>query len=54
MMLTATALILIASTLGKKQSIDRQKFKMMSIWFSIPVFIILFLIQWNFKEVIAN
>lgn len=54
MMLTAVVLISIASISCKKQQTDRQKFKILAIWFSIAVLIILFSIPWNFGEITAN
>jgi hypothetical protein len=54
MMLTAVVLISIASSACKKQPTDQKKFKMLAIWFSIAVFIILFSIPWNFGEITAN
>ena len=54
MMLTAVILISIASISSKKQKTDAQKFKVLAIWFSIAVLIILFSIPWNFGEITAN
>ena len=54
MMLTAVILISIAAISSKKQHIDIQKFKVLAIWFSIAVLIILFSIPWNFGDITAN
>lgn len=54
MMLAAVILISIASISCKKQSTDLKKFKVLAIWFSIAVLIILFSIPWNFGEITAN
>jgi hypothetical protein len=54
MMLTAVVLISIASISCKKQATDQKKFKILAVWFSIAVLIILFSIPWSFGEITAN
>ena len=54
MTLTAVVLISIATISFKKRKKDRQKFKVLAIWFSIAVLIILFAIPWNVGEITAN
>jgi glucan phosphoethanolaminetransferase (alkaline phosphatase superfamily) len=54
MMLTAAIFISIAAISCKRQKKDLQKFKVLAIWFSIAVLIILFSVPWNFGEITAN
>jgi len=53
-MLAAIILISIVSISCKRQPTDEKKFKMLAIWFSIAVLIILFSIPWNVGKITAN
>lgn len=49
MMLTAIVLITIGSAKAKRKQTDTEKFKVMAIWFSIGLLIILASIPWAFS-----
>ena len=49
MMLIAIVLITIGSAKAKRQSADRQRFRIMAIWFTIALIIIFASIPWQFS-----
>lgn len=53
MMLTAITLITIGSIKAKRKTTDSDKFKTMTIWFSLSFLIILLMIPWSFSP-LAN
>lgn len=53
LMLSAIVLLTIGSSLAKRKSIDKEKFKTILIWFSIALAIIFIAIPWPFSP-IAN
>jgi len=48
-MLLAIVLMTIGSAMVKRTSTDKQKFKVMLVWFSIALFIILIAVPWPFS-----
>ncbi len=53
LMLSAIILLTVGSSLTKRKSMDKEKFKTMLIWFSIALLIIFIAIPWPFSP-IAN
>jgi hypothetical protein len=49
MMLIAVVLITIGSVKAKRQAADKQRFKILAIWFTIALIIILASIPWQFS-----
>jgi len=49
LMLTAIILITIGSALSKRKTTDKEKFKIMLVWFSISLVIIFIAIPWPFS-----
>ena len=49
MMLIAIALITVGSAKSKRQTTDRQRFRIMAIWFTIALVIIFASIPWHFS-----
>jgi len=54
LMLIAVVIITIGSSRAKKEKTDHEKFKVMAIWFSIALLIILIAILWPFLSFTAN
>jgi hypothetical protein len=52
-MLTSITLITIGSIKAKRKTTDSEKFKIMTIWFSLAFLIILLMIPWSFSP-LAN
>jgi thiosulfate reductase cytochrome b subunit len=49
LMLTSVMVVTIGSALAKRKPADREKFKIMLIWFGIALFIIFIAIPWPFS-----
>lgn len=49
LMLVAVVLLTIGSAISKKRTTDAEKFKVMAIWFSIALLLILIAIPWPFS-----
>lgn len=54
LMLTAVIVITIGSALAKRQVTDRLKFRIMFLWFSIALFIILLAVPWPFSPLASR
>jgi len=54
MMIIAITVITIGSARAKRQSIDKNKFKTIAIWFTIGLLIILSSIPWQFSPLISR
>jgi len=54
MMFIAVTIITIASIACKKKASDKEKFRVMAIWFTVAVLIIVFSIPWSFGNITAN
>jgi len=53
-MLIAILLITIGSALAKRKPTDREKFKIIAIWFSIALLLILAAIPWEFSPLVSR
>lgn len=53
LMFVAIILITIGSALAKRQTVDREKFRTVAVWFSIGLLLILLAIPWPFSP-LAN
>lgn len=49
LMLTAIVVLTIGSALAKRKPIDKEKFKMMLVWYSIAFILIFIAIPWTFS-----
>lgn len=54
MMITAIAVLTIGSSKAKRAKVDRSKFKIMAVWFSIGLLLILSSIPWEFSPLISR
>lgn len=54
MMLIAITLITIGSALAKRKKTGKEKFKVMAIWFTIALVIILSSVPWAFSPVVSR
>ena len=53
LMLTAIVIITIGSALAKRKATDKEKFRILLLWFSIALFIVFIAIPWPFSP-LAN
>ncbi|HEY5825122.1 MAG TPA: hypothetical protein VIT44_12180 [Cyclobacteriaceae bacterium] len=54
MMVIAITLITIGSAKAKRKQMDSEKFKIMAVWFTIALVIILTSIPWNFSPLVSR
>lgn len=54
MMFISLVIITVASISSKKQTSDKEKFRILAIWFTVAAVIILFSIPWSFGSITAN
>lgn len=54
LMLLAIVLITLGSSIAKRQLVDRAKFRVMLIWFSVSLLIILLAIPWPFSPLASR
>lgn len=54
MMVTAVVLITVGSIKVKRQIVDKQKFRMMLVWYVIALLVILSSIPWSFSPMVSR
>jgi hypothetical protein len=54
LMITSVILVTIGSSLAKRQVTDKEKFKIMLIWFSITLLVIFIAIPWPFSPLASR
>ena len=54
MMVIAITVLTIGSLKSRRKTIDREKFKIMAIWFTVALLIILSSIPWSFSPLISR
>jgi hypothetical protein len=54
MMLIGITIITIGSAKAKRKSTDKEKFKMMAVWYTIALLVILSSVPWSFSPLISR